>query len=336
MPLLAAVVEVPVQFSCHSFLIPFQSHFIPRTRADDWTARLSAGSRPSAAFGRWLLVISARTAAGDEMGILPAPGLRLLDLQEITTSVSPKRCSPSRVAPIISGHPATASGALSRFQASVGRTPCDHRTYFYPNHQQAATLWYHDHALGITRLNLYAGLSGFYLLRDQQERTLNLPSGPYEICLVIQDRTLDEQGQLLYTPTNEDGSPLPEGEWGPELFGNLPVVNGAIYPYLEVEPGLYRLRILNASNSRFFHLYFNLAKTPQDIASLVPFYQIGSDGGLLPQSVKLEKLSIDPAERADLVVDFSAANGKTLTLTNDARCPFPGVAGARWSTRGSP
>jgi spore coat protein A, manganese oxidase len=197
-------------------------------------------------------------------------------------------------------------------------------TYFYPNHQPAATLWYHDHALGITRLNMYAGLSGFYLLRDQQERALNLPSGPYEICLVIQDRTLDEQGQLLYAPTNEDGSPLPEGEWGPEFFGNLPIVNGAIYPYLDVEPRAYRLRILNASNSRFFHLYFNLAKTPQDIASLVPFYQIGSDGGLLPHPVKLEKLLIGPAERADLVVDFSAANGKTLTLTNDARSPYPG------------
>jgi spore coat protein A, manganese oxidase len=197
-------------------------------------------------------------------------------------------------------------------------------TYFYPNHQRAATLWYHDHALGITRLNNYAGLSGFYLLRDRQEQELNLPSGAHEICLMIQDRTLDEQGQLKYGPTNEDGRPLPPGVWGPEFFGNLPVVNGAIYPYLDVEPCLYRLRILNASNSRFFHLYFNLAKTPQDIASLVSFSQIGSDGGLLPQSVKLQKLLLGPAERADLVLDFSAAKGKTVTLTNDAKSPYPG------------
>lgn len=197
-------------------------------------------------------------------------------------------------------------------------------TYQYPNHQRAATLWYHDHALGITRLNNYAGLSGFYLLRDNQERQLNLPSGPYEICLLIQDRMLDERGQLMYVPTNEGGTPLPPGVWGPEFFGNLPVVNGAIYPYLDVEPRPCRLRLLNASNSRFFHFYFNLARTPQDVASLVSVHQIGSDGGLLPQSVEQQKLLLGPAERADLIVDFSALNGKTVTLTNDAKSPYPG------------
>jgi spore coat protein A len=197
-------------------------------------------------------------------------------------------------------------------------------TYFYPNHQRAATLWYHDHALGITRLNNYAGLSGFYLLRDQEEQKLNLPAGAYEICLLIQDRILNEKSQLVYRPTNDDGTPLPPGTWGPAFFGNLPVVNGAIYPHLDVEPRLYRLRVLNASNSRFFNLYFNLAKTPFDIPSLIPFYQVGSDGGLLPQSVKLQKLLLAPAERADLVIDFSAANGKTATLANDAMSPYPG------------
>ncbi|MGA8736777.1 MAG: multicopper oxidase [Terriglobales bacterium] len=197
-------------------------------------------------------------------------------------------------------------------------------TYFYPNHQPAATLWYHDHALGITRLNNYAGLSGFYLLRDQGEQKLNLPAGPYEICLLIQDRILNEQSQLVYRPTNDDGTPLPPRTWGPASFGNLPVVNGAIYPHLDVEPRLYRFRVLNASNSRFFNLYFNLAKTPFDIPSLIHFHQVGSDGGFLPQSVKLQKLLLAPAERADLIIDFSAANGKTVTLTNDAMSPYPG------------
>jgi len=197
-------------------------------------------------------------------------------------------------------------------------------TYFYSNHQPAATLWYHDHALGITRLNNYAGLSGFYLLRDQEEQKLNLPAGPYEVCLLIQDRILNEKSELVYRPTNDDGTPLPPGTWGPAFFGNLPVVNGAIYPHLDVEPRLYRFRILNASNSRFFNLYFNLAKTPYDIPSLIHFYQVGSDGGLLPQSVKLQKLQLAPAERADLVIDFSAANGKTVTLANDAMSPYPG------------
>jgi len=197
-------------------------------------------------------------------------------------------------------------------------------TYHYSNHQAAATLWYHDHALGITRLNNYAGLSGFYLLRDEQEKKLNLPSAAYEICLMVQDRILDEKAQLVYRATQDDGTPLPPGTWGPAFFGNLPVVNGAIYHYLDVEPRLYRLRVLNASNSRFFNLYFNLANTPYEIPSLVSFDQIGSDGGFLPRSVKMQKLLLAPAERADLLIDFSSEKGKTLTLSNDAMSPYPG------------
>src|SRR5277367_6453187 len=196
--------------------------------------------------------------------------------------------------------------------------------YYYPNSQPAATLWYHDHAVGITRLNVYGGLSGFFLLRDDQERSMHLPSGDYEIPLLLQDRTLDDQGQLVYSPTHEDGLKLPSGVWGPEFFGNLPVVNGAIYPYLEVEPRIYRLRVLNGANSRFFNLFFNLAKGPTDIPSLVTFHQIGTDGGFLPKPVALNKLLLGPAERADLIVDFSGLQGKVVTLSNDAQVPFPG------------
>lgn len=196
--------------------------------------------------------------------------------------------------------------------------------YHYPNSQPAATLWYHDHAVGITRLNVYAGLSGFFLLRDEQERGLNLPSGAYEIPLLLQDRTLDDQGQLVYSPTHEDGVKLPPGVWGPEFFGELPVVNGAIYPYLNVEARRYRLRLLNGANSRFFNLFFNLAKSPTDIPSLVSFHQIGTDGGFLPKPLVLNKLLLGPAERADLIVDFSALEGQTVTLSNNAATPFPG------------
>lgn len=196
--------------------------------------------------------------------------------------------------------------------------------YRYPNDQVAATLWYHDHALGITRLNVYAGLSGFFLLRDNTEAALNLPSGDYEIPLLLQDRTLDDLGQLVYSPTHEDGLKLPQGTWGPEFFGDLPVVNGAIYPYLEVEPRPYRLRILNGANSRFFNVFFNLAKGPTDIPSLVPFHQIGTDGGLLPRAVALNGVLLGPAERADLIVDFSGLSGKSVTLSNNAAAPYPG------------
>lgn len=203
-------------------------------------------------------------------------------------------------------------------------TPGSSVQYKYPNRQPAATLWYHDHALGITRLNVYAGLSGFYLLRDDAELSANLPSGKYEIPLALQDRTLNDQGQLVYAPTQEGGIKLPAGTWGPQLFGDVPVVNGAIYPFLDVEPRRYRFRVLNAANARFFNLYLNLAKSPADIPSLVTFHQIGSDGGFLSQPAALQKLLIAPAERADLIVDFSELAGKTVTLMNDAKAPYPG------------
>jgi spore coat protein A len=199
--------------------------------------------------------------------------------------------------------------------------------YRYPNSQPAATLWYHDHAAGITRLNMYAGLSGFFLLRDEQEQALNLPSGDYEIPLIIQDRRLDEKGQLVYAPTFDDGQRPPPGLWGPQLFGDLPVVNGAIYPFLEVEPRPYRVRLLNGANYRFFNLFLNLASNPADLPSLVTFHQIGTDGGFLARPVAMNKILLGPAERADLIVDFSGLEGRAVTLSNDAPAPFPG-----WNT----
>jgi spore coat protein A len=116
----------------------------------------------------------------------------------------------------------------------------------------------------------------------------------------------------------------PPGVWGPEFFGELPVVNGAIFPYLEVEPRPYRIRLLNGSNSRFLVLYLNLAKHPTDVPSIVSFKQIGSDGGFLPAPAVLNKLLLGPAERADLIVDFTGLQGRTVTLSNNAFAPFPG------------
>jgi spore coat protein A len=203
-------------------------------------------------------------------------------------------------------------------------TPGKTERYHYPNEQQAATLWYHDHALGITRLNVYAGLSGFYLLRDAHELSMNLPSGDYEIPLLIQDRILDDKGQLVYAPTWEEGTAVPPGAWGPEFFGDLPVVNGAIYPYLDVEPCRYRFRVLNGSNARFYNLYLNLAPRPTDVPSLVPFHQIGTDGGFLGKPAPLHNLLLGSAERADLIIDFSGLEGKVVTLSNSAGAPFPG------------
>jgi len=176
--------------------------------------------------------------------------------------------------------------------------------YYYPNHQDAAMLWYHDHTLGITRLNMYAGLFGAFIIRDEFENGLNLPEGKYEIPLTLYDRSFDRDGQLFYPV-----SPDPEAPWVPEVFGDAILVNGKLFPYLEVEPRKYRFRVLNAANGRFFHLAFSNGQE---------FHQIGTDLGLLPAPVPLKSLAIAPGERADLIVDFSRRGGEQIVVSNDA------------------
>jgi spore coat protein A len=188
------------------------------------------------------------------------------------------------------------------------------RVYWYPNCQQAATLWYHDHALGITRLNVYAGLAGFYLLRDSLERKLNLPKGSYEIPLLIQDRSFNPDGSLFYPSQPEPPVPGVAPSITPGFAGDVILVNGKVWPFLAVEPRKYRFRILNGSNQRFYRVRFD----PE-----LPIYQIGTDGGFLSAPVKLEELLLAPAERADVIVDFSDCKGKHLILRNDAPVPFP-------------
>ena len=187
--------------------------------------------------------------------------------------------------------------------------------YHYNNNVQAATLWYHDHALGITRLNVYAGLAGCYFVRDDIESRLGLPSGPYELPLVIQDRLFGADGSLQYPATGvSDVHPI----WTPEMFGDTPIVNGKAYPVLEVEPRRYRLRLLNGSNARFYRLWLEGNKRR------VPLYQIGAEGGFLGAVVTPERLLLTSGERADVIVDFSGLPaGTTLTLRNDAPVPFP-------------
>lgn len=176
--------------------------------------------------------------------------------------------------------------------------------YHYPNQQDAAMLWYHDHALGINRLNVYAGLVGAFFVRDEVEDSLNLPQGKYEVPLVLFDRLFTENGQLLYPI-----SPHPESPWVSEVYGNAILANGKLFPYLDVEPRKYRLRILNASNSRFFNLSFS---------NRTPFQQIGTDQGLLSAPVSLKRVSIAPGERIDIVIDFSEQRGGEAVLESEA------------------
>jgi FtsP/CotA-like multicopper oxidase with cupredoxin domain len=187
----------------------------------------------------------------------------------------------------------------------------------YTNDQQATLLWYHDHAMGITRFNVYTGLAGLYVIRDAEEAALHLPSGPYEIPLLLQDRNLDTTpggaltGRLLHKV--EDGTM--------EFFGPFTLVNGTIWPYLPVEARQYRLRLLNGSNSRFYRL---VLLDEQGKVALDKITQIGTDGGLLgrPVAVPQDGLILAPAERADLIVDFRARPGQRLRLVNTAGAPF--------------
>ncbi|HUX68432.1 MAG TPA: multicopper oxidase [Terriglobales bacterium] len=181
--------------------------------------------------------------------------------------------------------------------------PGQSQTFHYPNLQDAALLFYHDHAMGLNRLNIYAGLFGLYILRDPVEDALGLPGGDYEIPLALCDRWLDPRAQLYYPTSGIPGHP-----WVPEVFGNAILLNGKLWPRLEVEPRPYRFRIANAANSRFFRLA---------LAPAIDWQLIGTDQGLLPAPVALGSLLLAPAERADLIVDFSAHAGQTLHLRND-------------------
>jgi bilirubin oxidase len=204
-------------------------------------------------------------------------------------------------------------------------------SFKYPNDQPATTLWYHDHSLGMTRLNVYAGPAGYWLIRGgPNDMDLGYvapiigddPLGEYtEIPIVIQDRSFNADGSLFY-PDNRaffEGLNVPStppyldipyiGEaacdglpsdvspiWNPEFFGNMMVVNGFTWPYLEVEQRRYRFRFLNGCNSRFLILQADNG---------MPFYQIGSDQGFLPEAAQLNELLMAPAERADVIMDFT-------------------------------
>jgi spore coat protein A, manganese oxidase len=182
--------------------------------------------------------------------------------------------------------------------------PGQSRTYYYPNQQDPALLWYHDHAMGINRLNVYAGLLGLHVIRDQAEQQLQLPGGKYEVPLVLFDRHLRPDGQLSYPVSADSDHP-----WISEMLGEVPLVNGKIFPYLEVEPRKYRFRVLNGANGRFYRL-----SLPQG----VEVHQIGTDQGLLPAPVAVTHLQLAPAERADLVIDFAPHRGTRIVLSDDA------------------
>jgi spore coat protein A len=226
--------------------------------------------------------------------------------------------APVRMNTHLHGAHVAGAGDGNPYQDPGEYRPGQIQSVVYPNDQNAAMLWYHDHADQITRLNVYAGLTGLYLVRDASDtgaepNGLGVPGGAYEIPLILSDRLFDGSGELFYSP---------DPTWIPEFFGDTPLVNGAVRPYLAVEPRKYRLRLLNASNARFWNL---------TIQGGPPVFQIGSDGGLFDRPVPLSRLLLLPAERADVIVDFSRFAGQTLKVVNadlpaDVSSPAPPLA----------
>ena len=223
-----------------------------------------------------------------------------------------------RVSPAADGNPFHAYAADRSQEVGPGASQTKH----YANQQGGALLWYHDHALGVTRTNVYAGLAGGYLLveRDAKLDAAGVPtvldlSGvpdpyaaggkiPLHVPLVIQDKTLDARGRLVYP-----------ARWVPEFFGDNCLVNGKAFPFLDVQPRVYRFTFLNGSQSRFYNLVFNVA---------VPITQIGVELGLLDFPQPIRSILIGPAERADVIVDFSQLPIGTKAVLLDAALP-PGV-----------
>jgi spore coat protein A len=253
--------------------------------------------------------------------------------------------------PAASNIPATYATQGSNYD-SVEPAAAGKAIYQYENSQAAATLWYHDHALGITRLNVYAGPVGFWLIRDAIEDSLNLPgpapkpgeplwtpsdpmndAPPYwEIPIAVQDRSFRTDGSLYYPNSRYDfddfpGPYIPDPDsdvspiWNPEAFFNTMVTNGRTWPVQAVEPDMYRLRFLNGCNSRFLILKLVTATNIDNPGTWVDlnneFIQIGGDQGLLPVPVVVDQLLMGPAERADVIVDFSSiAPGTKVYLVN--------------------
>jgi spore coat protein A, manganese oxidase len=173
------------------------------------------------------------------------------------------------------------------------------RDYVYPNNQRAATLWYHDHAMDTTAYHNYMGLSGMYIVHDDEEMALPLPKGEYDVPLIIRDRTFNADGSFV----------LPTGQFFDD--GNVTLVNGKAWPRFEVANRKYRFRILNASNSRPYLLTLGPDR---------PLVQIATDGGLLPAPVESASIPLAPAERIEVVIDFAAYPlGSQVVLQNIGR-----------------
>jgi FtsP/CotA-like multicopper oxidase with cupredoxin domain len=222
--------------------------------------------------------------------------------------------------------------------------------FVYDNDVPAGSLWYHDHALGITRLNVYAGMAGFYFVRDADDtglpgNPLGLPAFPDEMALAIQDRMFQKNGSLFYPAFPGDpawadfitgeglgNGDVPKPSALAEFFGDHMVVNGKIWPKADVEPRNYRLRLLNGCDSRFLVVRFRAVPAGEtDLSNAgapIEFQVIGSDQGLAGSATATDTLVFEPGGRYDVVVNFGGLQGMRVIMENiGGDAPFGGDFG---------
>ena len=206
--------------------------------------------------------------------------------------------------------------------------------YRYPNSQEAAPIWFHDHTLGATRLNVYAGLAGAYFIQDKgNPPPATLQALTEVIPLVLQDRMFDTNGQLLFPADSLGGvlwTPNPDHPyWVPEFVGDTIAVNGKVWPFVNLEAKRYRFLLLNGSNARTYQLFL-----PMPGGGNIPLYVISNDGGYLDAPVAVNKLTMMPGERYEVIIDFGGVPNTNLVLKNTGRTPFPKGAPPQGTTVG--
>ncbi|WP_308129827.1 multicopper oxidase family protein [Kitasatospora aureofaciens] len=280
---------------------------LPGVRTEAWTY---GGSYP----GPTVVARSGRAAVVKHRNLLPVP--TVVHLHGGHTPADSDGYPVDLLLPVGStggGDMAGMPGMPGMAHRAAGRSVTGERTHTYPGRQRAATLWYHDHRMGFTGPGVWRGLAGFHLVHDDEEAALPLPYGDRDLPLMLADRSFAADGSFRYPATDPTlAAPGVTDDYANGVLGDVILVNGAPWPRLDVDWARYRLRLLNASNARAYRL--ELDPQPSGGDALV---QIGSDGGLLEAPVTHDALEIAPAERFDVVVDFSRYEpGTSVRLLN--------------------
>ena len=274
-------------------VVPFQAAFrIPSvlnpTRADADTDYYEITMRPAEVE----ILPGRRTTIWGYNGEFPGPTIKARSGRRVVVR---QRNELPDARPSVHLHGGHMESAFDGYPTDV-IAPGTAKDYVYPNRQIAATLSYHDHQMDQSGRNVWMGLFGAYLIEDDVESGLNLPSGAYDVPVIIQDRTFNADGSLSYSPSMMGTT------------GDVILVNGVPHPRFQVANRRYRLRIFNASNARDYELALSSGQS---------FTQIATDGGLLPQAVPRPTIPLFPFERVEVVVDFSQVPvGSQVILQN--------------------